>query len=149
MAWSGLSYARLLHQLQHGRMQARIWLRIYRVSLPLSGPALLVLILTGGYMAGVTGASKEGWILASYPGDRGGAGDWLWAAVAADEEHQGGAAGRDAALYRQMRCAGARSADRDADSRAAVLLALGIVYLMTAKPALAFMSCCWPRLALA
>lgn len=47
---------------------ARTWLGTYRLSLPLSGPALLVLILTGGYMAGVTGASKEGWILASFAG---------------------------------------------------------------------------------
>jgi hypothetical protein len=47
---------------------ARTWLGTYRLSLPLSGPSLLVLILTGGYMAGVTGASKEGWILASFLG---------------------------------------------------------------------------------
>jgi Predicted integral membrane protein (DUF2269) len=37
----------------------------YSISLPLSGPALLLLILTGGYMAGVTGISKAGWILAT------------------------------------------------------------------------------------
>jgi hypothetical protein len=48
--------------------EARVALRIYRASLPLSGPSLLVLILSGGYLAGVTGASKEGWIVASILG---------------------------------------------------------------------------------
>lgn len=47
---------------------ARTALGIYRASLPLSGPSLVVLILGGGYMAGVTGASKEGWIIASILG---------------------------------------------------------------------------------
>ncbi len=47
---------------------ARIWLGTYRVSLPLTGPSLLVLILTGGYMAGVTGMSKLGWVVASVLG---------------------------------------------------------------------------------
>ncbi len=48
--------------------EARGSLRIYRASLPLSGPSLIVLILSGGYMAGVTGASKEGWLIASVLG---------------------------------------------------------------------------------
>ena len=45
--------------------QARAWLRIYRFSLPISGPGLLVLIVSGGYLASVTGAMKQGWISAS------------------------------------------------------------------------------------
>jgi hypothetical protein len=45
--------------------QARLWLRIYRFSLPISGPGLLVLILSGGYMASITGAWKQGWLAAS------------------------------------------------------------------------------------
>jgi hypothetical protein len=48
--------------------EARNALRIYRGSLPLSGPSLLVLILSGGYMAGVTGASKDGWVIVSILG---------------------------------------------------------------------------------
>ncbi|HEY2118176.1 MAG TPA: DUF2269 family protein [Candidatus Acidoferrum sp.] len=48
--------------------EARSALRIYRTSLPLSGPSLIVLILSGGYLAGVSGASKEGWIIASILG---------------------------------------------------------------------------------
>ncbi len=48
--------------------QARAWLRIYRVSLPVSGPALALLILSGGFLGAVTGLSKEGWVLVSFAG---------------------------------------------------------------------------------
>jgi hypothetical protein len=47
---------------------ARTWLGTYRLSLPISGPALLLLILTGGFMAGVTGNSKAGWVIAAFVG---------------------------------------------------------------------------------
>ncbi|MGB7435355.1 MAG: DUF2269 family protein [Candidatus Acidiferrum sp.] len=45
--------------------QARAWLRVYKLSLPISGPGLLILIISGGYMASVTGSMKQGWISAS------------------------------------------------------------------------------------
>lgn len=45
--------------------QARAWLRTYKLSMPISGPGLLVLILSGGYMASVTGSMKQGWISGS------------------------------------------------------------------------------------
>jgi hypothetical protein len=48
--------------------EARSWLRIYRGSLPVSGPGLLLLILTGGYMAGVTQRSAAGWVIAAWIG---------------------------------------------------------------------------------
>ncbi len=48
--------------------EARSWLRIYRGSLPVSGPGLLLLILTGGYMAGVTERSAAGWVIAAWIG---------------------------------------------------------------------------------
>src|SRR5580704_4933191 len=48
--------------------QARSWLRVYRFSLPISGPALLLLILSGGYLASLTDAMKQGWIPASFIG---------------------------------------------------------------------------------
>jgi hypothetical protein len=44
---------------------ARSWLRIYKLSLPISGPGLLVLIISGGYMASVTGSMRQGWISGS------------------------------------------------------------------------------------
>jgi len=45
--------------------QVRAWLRVYRTSLPISGPGLLVLILSGGYLASLSGAMKQGWMSAS------------------------------------------------------------------------------------
>ena len=45
--------------------QVRAWLRVYRTSLPISGPGLLVLILSGAYLAMQSGAMKEGWMSAS------------------------------------------------------------------------------------
>jgi hypothetical protein len=45
--------------------QVRAWLRVYRTSLPVSGPGLLLLILSGGYLAQVSGAMKNGWMSAS------------------------------------------------------------------------------------
>jgi Predicted integral membrane protein (DUF2269) len=48
--------------------QARAWLRIYKLSLPISGPGLLILILSGGYLASLTGGMKQAWISASLLG---------------------------------------------------------------------------------
>jgi len=48
--------------------QARSWLRVYRFSLPISGPALLLLIVSGGYLATLSGAMRQGWIPASFVG---------------------------------------------------------------------------------
>jgi len=42
--------------------EARSALRLYRLSLPISGPGLIVLILSGGYLAAITGAMRQGWI---------------------------------------------------------------------------------------
>lgn len=42
--------------------QARSALALYRLSMPTSGPGLLVLILSGGYLATVTGGMRQGWI---------------------------------------------------------------------------------------
>jgi len=42
--------------------QARNALGIYRLSMPISGPGLLVLIISGGYLASVTGSMRQGWI---------------------------------------------------------------------------------------
>jgi hypothetical protein len=45
--------------------QVRAWLRVYRTSPPVSGFGLLVLILSGAYMAQLSGAMKDGWMSAS------------------------------------------------------------------------------------
>ncbi len=45
--------------------QVRAWLRVYQTSLPISGPGLLLLILSGGYLAELSGGMKQGWLLVS------------------------------------------------------------------------------------
>ena len=64
LEWTGTAFLRKATTAQ----AARSGLGTYRVSLPMSGPALLVLIFSGGYLGGITGASKEGWVLASVLG---------------------------------------------------------------------------------
>ncbi|HLZ14112.1 MAG TPA: hypothetical protein VKP58_16140 [Candidatus Acidoferrum sp.] len=48
--------------------EAQMWLRYGRFSPALNGPALAVLVLTGGYLASVLGAMKFAWIPASLLG---------------------------------------------------------------------------------
>jgi len=45
--------------------QLRAWLRVFKVSPPLSGIGLGVVLLSGGYLASLTGAMKQGWIPAT------------------------------------------------------------------------------------
>lgn len=45
--------------------QVRAWLRVFKVSPPLSGAGLGVLLLSGGYLASLTGVMKQGWIPAT------------------------------------------------------------------------------------
>ena len=45
--------------------QVGAWLRVLKVSPPLYGIGLLVLLLSGGYLASLTGAMKQGWIPAT------------------------------------------------------------------------------------
>jgi hypothetical protein len=45
--------------------QARSWLRVFKVSPPLSGWGLGVVLISGGYLASLSGAMKQGWIPAT------------------------------------------------------------------------------------
>jgi hypothetical protein len=45
--------------------QVRSWLRVFKVSPPLSGVGLGVVLLSGGYLASLSGAMKQGWIPAT------------------------------------------------------------------------------------
>jgi hypothetical protein len=114
--------------------RARAWLRIYRLSRPISGPGLLLLILTGGYLASLTGVMKQGWISAS-----------LLAILVALAIGFGLLLPRVRSI-RGMLPEGGVSLSSDALKhiqnpliptliRVRTLLALGIVYLMTIKPA--------------
>ena len=48
--------------------QVRSWLRVFKVSPPLSGVGLGVVLLTGGYLASLSGVMKQGWIPATFIG---------------------------------------------------------------------------------
>ena len=48
--------------------QARAWLRVYRVSPPMTGVALALLILSGGWLSAMTGGMNQGWMIASVAG---------------------------------------------------------------------------------
>ena len=48
--------------------QARSWLGLYRTAQLISGPGWLVLILSGGYLASVTGGMKQAWIFGAWIG---------------------------------------------------------------------------------
>jgi uncharacterized membrane protein len=115
--------------------QARAWLRVYRVSPPVTGVALAVLILSGGWLSAMTGGMNQGWLIASVAG--------IVVALLI---------GFALILPRVRRIRGALPEGNAALSPEALLqlqsgalpmlirvramLALGIVYLMTAKPPL-------------
>jgi hypothetical protein len=46
--------------------QVRSWLRVFKVSPPLSGIGLGTVLLSGGYLAYLSGAMKQGWIPATF-----------------------------------------------------------------------------------
>ncbi len=113
--------------------QARNWLRLYKLSLPVSGPGLLVLIVSGGYMASLTGAMKQGWISASLLAIVFALGIGFVLILPRMKKiraalPEGSAALPEAAL--------ARVQDPMIVTlvRTRFVLALGIIYLMTAKP---------------
>jgi len=113
--------------------QVRAWLRVYRTSLPVSGPGLLVLILSGAYLAQVSGAMKNGWMSASMLAIVLALGigfvfilPRVKAIRAALPE---GSAALPANATALLRAPGLPTL-----IRVRALLALGIVYLMTAKP---------------
>jgi hypothetical protein len=114
--------------------QVRSWLRIYRFSLPVSGPGLLILILSGGYLASITGGMKQGWISAALLGIVFALGIGFVLILPKMKALRAALPENNAPLSE----AGlARVQDPVIVTliRVRVILALGIVYLMTAKPA--------------
>jgi hypothetical protein len=115
--------------------QLRAWLRVFKVSPPLSGAGLGVLLLSGGYLASLSGTMRQGWIPATLLG--------IFLALAL---------GFALILPRMKRIRAALPAGNEplssalrsgisdpvllAAIRVRVMLATGIVYLMTAKPRL-------------
>jgi hypothetical protein len=48
--------------------EAQTWLRLGRIGPLVNGPALLLVILSGGYLASLISAFKQGWVPASFVG---------------------------------------------------------------------------------
>src|SRR5215470_11105110 len=62
--WAASSLFRTASSLE----SVRAWLRVFRVSPPLSGAGLAILILSGGYLASLSGTIRQGWIPATFAG---------------------------------------------------------------------------------
>jgi hypothetical protein len=115
--------------------QVRAWLRVFKVSPPLAGAGLGVLLLSGGYLASLSGAMKQGWMPATLVG--------IFLALALG---MGLILPRMKAIRAALPSGNepvtAALRSRLADPilltaiRVRVLLATGIVYLMAAKPPL-------------
>jgi len=113
--------------------QVRSWLRIYRLSLPISGPALLILILSGGYLASVTGSMKQGWIEASLVGIAFALGIGFVLILPRMKALRAALPESDALLSEKGRAL-VQDPMIVTLIRMRAILALGIVYLMTVKP---------------
>jgi uncharacterized membrane protein SirB2 len=115
--------------------QARAWLRVYRVSPPVTGVGLALLILSGGWLSAMTGGMNQGWLIASVAG-----------IVVALVIGFALILPRLRAIRRALPEGDApltpeallqlQSAALPTLIRVRAMLAVGIVYLMTAKPAL-------------
>jgi hypothetical protein len=114
--------------------QVRAWLRVYRTSLPVSGPGLLVLILSGAYLAQVSDAMKNGWLSASFVAIVLALGIGFVFILPRVKAIRGalpeGSATLPASATALLRAPGLPTL-----IRVRAMLALGIVYLMTVKPA--------------
>lgn len=62
--WAAISFLRKANSPE----EAQTWLRLGRLAPLVNGPALLVVILSGGYLASIISAFKQGWIPASFIG---------------------------------------------------------------------------------
>ena len=113
--------------------QVRSWLRVYRTSLPVSGPGLLVLILSGGYLAQVSGAMKNGWMSASMLAIVLALGIGFTLILPRVKAIRAALPEGSAALPANA-TALLRAPGLPTLIRVRAMLALGIVYLMTAKP---------------
>jgi len=113
--------------------QVRAWLRVYRTSLPVSGPGLLVLILSGGYLAQISGAMKNGWMSASMIAIVVALGIGFMFILPRVKAIRA-ALPEGGAVLPANATALLRAPGLPTLIRVRAMLALGIVYLMTAKP---------------
>ena len=115
--------------------QARAWLRVYRVSPPVTGVSLAVLILSGGWLAALTGGMYLAWLIVSVLGIV------LalligFALILPRARAIRGALPEGTAPLTPEALQQLQSAALPTLIRVRVWLAAGIVYLMTVKPSL-------------
>lgn len=115
--------------------QVRAWLRIYRVSPPLSGASLVVLILSGGYLASVINAMKQGWMSASLVALVIGFSLGFAVILPRIRAIRDSVASVEGPLPSGVR-AKVQNVALTTSVRTRTMLAFGIVYLMTTKPPL-------------
>jgi hypothetical protein len=114
--------------------QVRAWLRVYRVSLPVSGPALLLLIITGGYLASkMEGVMKAPWISATFVAIVVALGIGFTLILPRIRAIRASLPEGNMALPAAA-LANVQNAALPTLIRVRALIALGIVYLMTLKP---------------
>lgn len=115
--------------------QVRAWLRVYRVSPPLSGASLVVLILSGGYLASVINAMKQGWMSASLVAIVIGFSLGFAINLPRIRAIRDSVASVEGPLPGSVRTK-LQNAALATSVRTRTMLAIGIVYLMTTKPPL-------------
>lgn len=115
--------------------QARAWLRVYRVSPPVTGAALAVLILSGGWLSAMTGGMNQGWLIASVVGIVVALLIGFALILPRVRGIRGALPEGNAALSPEAILL-LQSGALPTLVRVRVMLGAGIVYLMTAKPAL-------------
>ena len=113
--------------------QARAWLRVYRVSPPVTGVSLAVLILSGGWLAALTGGMKQGWLIVSVAGIVVALAIGFALILPRVRAIREGLPEGNAPLTPEV-LVKLQSAALPTLIRVRVLLAAGIVYLMTSKP---------------
>jgi hypothetical protein len=115
--------------------QVRAWLRVYRVSPPVTGAALVLLILSGGWLSAMTGGMNHGWLIVSVAGI--GVGLLIGFAVILPRLRAIRAALPEGNLPLSPEALlQLQNAALPTMVRVRTMLAVGIVYLMTAKPPL-------------
>jgi hypothetical protein len=126
--WTASSLFRLASSTE----QVRAWLRVFKVSPPLSGIGFVVLLLSGGYLAQLSGVMKQGWIPATFLGIGVALLVGILIIMPRMNQIRKALPSRNEPVNTELR---ARLADPVLQSaiRIRVLLAAGIVYLMVAK----------------
>ena len=113
--------------------EVRSLLGVYRKSLPISGPGLLILILSGGYLAQFSGGMKQGWISASSLGIVLALGMGFVLILPRVKTIRAALPEGNAALPANVTSL-LQAGALPALIRVRVFVALGIIYLMTVKP---------------